>query len=167
MPRVLPRRRWVVFALLLGSLMQAFGLGQLAITVTQTTWNVGTFGAAQLSGPPGTNFTSTQSSAADYLDINVTTPTLTPNYRVDVSKTDTQWNGSMTLWILRTADGTGTGTITGGNVSFQEITGTARSFFSGSRNRSNVKAQLQLRGLSVIVGPHNFSTTVTYTIVQL
>lgn len=165
-----PRCLGIVLFLLVAGLVPAFCLAQIEVTPA-TGWNVGTFGAAQLTGLPGTNFTSTQTSASNLLTINVTRwPTGDWSWRVDVSKADTTWNGAMTLWILRTGNGTGTGTgasISGGNVSFQQITGTATSFYTGRRDRTGVTAQLELRGLAVTVGPNAYSTTVTYTLVQL
>lgn len=170
MAYVAPRRSWIAAVLLLGGLAQAAALATIEVTPAAG-WSVGTFGAAQLSGLPGTNFTSTQTSASNFLTINVSRwPTGDWSWRVDVSKADSAWDSAMTLWILRTADGTGSGTgnsITGGNVAFQQITGTATSFFSGRRDRTGVRAQLQLRNLSVTVRPGNYSTTVTYTLVQL
>ena len=129
-------------------------------------WAVGTFGSAQLTGAPGTDFTATHTTAANWVDIDITLSQANKNWRVDVGKADTTWNANLHLYIQRTADGTGDGhplaSIAGGTT-YQEITTTA-SFFTGRRRRTDVKAQLQ--GLSVIVGPANFSTTVTLTVTE-
>ncbi len=142
------------------------------ITVTSGTtdplWAVGTFGVAQITGGAGTDFTSTQTTAANWVDIDITLGSSNSKWRVDVSKADTTWNAN--LYIQRTADGTGDAhplsSITGGTI-YQEITSTTSAFFSGQRARTDVKAQLQLQGLSATVGPHNFVTTVTFTLTEL
>ncbi len=164
-----PHRCWFVLILLMHGLALAVSFPMCEVTPAAG-WDIGTFGAAQLSGLAGSDFTSTQTTASDFLNINtyllLRADTYEWDWRLDVNRTDTLWDSNMTLWIMRTTDGTGSGTITGGTA-FQSITTTAQSFYSGTRNRRNVKAQLELRGLSVIVGPNNYSTTVTYTLVEL
>ena len=103
------------------------------------------------------------------MDIDITLSTSNTPWRVDVSKADTTWNANLHLYIQRTADGTGDGhplAAIAGGTTYQEITNTITSFFTGRRIRTDVKAQLQLQGLSVIVGPANFSTTVTFTLTE-
>jgi hypothetical protein len=142
------------------------------ITVTSGTtnplWAVGNFAAAQLTGGAGSDFTSTQTTAANWVNIEITLTGVGASYRVDVHRTDTTWNANLHLYIQRTDDGTGDpgGTITGPLNTYQEITTAATQFYTGRKARTGVKAQLQLQGLSATVGPHNFVTTVIFTITE-
>ena len=87
-------------------------------------------------------------------------------WRIDVKRTDSNWHTDFTLYVRRTSDGTGPGSISGG-LSYIEIVTTDSSFFSGVDNRSGIDVQYELTGMSVSVPPAIYSTTVTYTVVKL
>ena len=89
------------------------------------------------------------------------------NWRVDVKKTHTNWHSNFLLEVIRTSDGTGRGTISGGNTSYQEVTDAYKSFFSGLGDRRGVHVRLELSGVSVQVPPDTYTTTVYYTVVEL
>jgi hypothetical protein len=142
----------------------AFATGQFDVTCTGGSWTV-SLNVANLSGNGGTNFVTPVASAANQVTINVTSTQLSGNWRVDISRTDIAWNAGLRLYARRTADGTGTGTITGGTT-YQQITTTQTAFFSGTRARNGITVQYQLDGLSVTLGQNNFTTTVNYTLVD-
>jgi hypothetical protein len=86
-------------------------------------------------------------------------------WAVTVSRDDTYWNSNIHLFIQRTSDGEGTGTISGGNT-YNEVAGTSSEFFNGTNDRSNINIQLKLEltGTPRIISPGVYSSTVTYTV---
>jgi hypothetical protein len=128
----------------------------IAITVTGN-W-AETIDASDLQGGPGSNLISTYESASNVgvVDINA------GNWWVYVEKTDSTWHANLHLYVKRTSDGSGSGTISGG-TNYQEID-TSQLFFSGSDDRSNVNLQLKLDGVSIQVPPAIYTTTIYYTI---
>ena len=116
-----------------------------------------------LQSGPGSDLVNSHESASDVgvMDISGTTS----DWDVDVKKSDTNWHASFTLNVRRTTDGSGAGSISGG-TSYQEITDTDSTFFSGNKNRSNIDLQLQLTGASVQITPDTYTTTVSYTITE-
>ena len=87
-------------------------------------------------------------------------------WRVDIRRVDgANWHASMALYARRTSDGTGSGTVSGG-TSYQTITTTDQTFFSGAGDRSDVAIQQKLGGISVGIQPNTYATTVYYTVVD-
>jgi hypothetical protein len=165
----MPRALAVVFFLLLA----VSASGQTTIVVTPDPLWSPTFDVTYLSGLPGTDFTSTQSSAANQVNIDI--PTLSvanARWIVYVGKADVSWNAGLTLWIARTGNGSGPG---GGQISgplntFIQVPdvppGTATELYRGRRWRNGVPAQLQVQGLSVALHAATFTTTVTFTVTE-
>lgn len=89
------------------------------------------------------------------------------NWRVAVNKSDIYWNSGITLQVRRTADGTGgslfNNSISGG-TSFQTITNTPVTLFSGSAVRNNVPVEFRINNLSVLIPADNFETTIYFTV---
>lgn len=135
-------------------------------------WNISV--PASTITEAGSNYTTNATSA-----INQTLVSLTMSgglfgttYTVRVHKIDTDWNSNLSLWVLRTGDGTGNaffgGNITGGTT-FTQLTSAPQTFYSGSTgffgsSRNNVPIQYEIRGLSVLLPVKTYSTTVVYTI---
>lgn len=88
---------------------------------------------------------------------------------VQVHKTNTTWDDQIELWVRRTGDGTEpapactSGGFVSGGTSWQQVTNTATSFFTGRCRRSNVPIQLEIRNISVVVPTGTKTTTITYT----
>jgi hypothetical protein len=125
-----------------------------------------TINASDLQAGAGSNLISTYESVtgATALTISNTTGN-SDNWKVDVRRTDTTWYINFHLYVKRTSDGTGGGSISGG-LSYIEITATDSQFFSGAGNRSGVNLQYELTGMSLSVPPNTYTTTVTYTVVD-
>lgn len=132
----------------------------LSITVTGS-WNE-TINEADLTGGAGTDLTSTYESAADEVSIDVGDTGAT-SWKVEQSRVDSNWHANFTLSIKRTADGTGEGTINGGQV-YTEVDTTDKNFYTGQKNRMNVKCQLKLEGVSIQIPPDTYTTTIYYTV---
>ncbi len=163
------RCAWLALGLWLGATCAP--AAQTIVVTPAAGWSIGAFGAAQIAGGlPGNDFTSPQTTAATFVDIDLTQLTRNVNWRVWVRKADTTWNANLHLWIVRTADGSdnGGGGSIGGGATFQEITNVETVFYYGvqgtTRRRTNVKAQLRLDGPVAAAGARAFSTTVNYRI---
>jgi hypothetical protein len=124
-----------------------------------------TIDETDLAGGAGSDLVSTYESAADQVSIDIGDAP-TESWRVDVRKVDTDWHGDLILYIRRTSDGSGSGSIAGG-TSYQQISSTYQEFFSGNLGRSGVAAQLMLDGVSAGIGCGNYLTTVYYTVVEV
>ena len=131
----------------------------IAITVTGN-W-AETIDASDLLAGAGSDLRSTYESAsnAGIVDISLTAG----NWALVVKKTDTNWHGNFHLYVKRTSNGSGSGTISGGTA-YQEITDLDQSFFSGSNDRSNINLQLKLEGVSIQVPPDVYTATIYYTV---
>jgi hypothetical protein len=123
-------------------------------------------GASDLVGGAGTDLPGSFESASDLISIDIAGTTgAGDNWRVDVKKTDGTWNANLHLNTYRTGAGSGPGSVSGG-TSYQEITGTDASFFSGDGDRSGITVRLKLSGVSVHVPPATYGATVTITVVD-
>jgi hypothetical protein len=123
---------------------------------------------ADLAGAPGSNLITTYESATDQVSLDISETTAAPppdTWRVDVKKTDTTWHSDLHLYLKRTSDGTGPGTIMSGG-SYQEVTDTYTSFFAGANDRTGINVQLKITGVSVNVPADAYSTTIYYTVVD-
>ncbi|MBW3624124.1 MAG: hypothetical protein KY468_12020 [Armatimonadetes bacterium] len=93
----------------------------------------------------------------------------TDNWRVDVRRSDSaNWPSGLTFSIKRTGDGTGTPlSMISGGTTYQSVGTTDTTLFSGSGDRSNISISFLLDGMSIKVPPSTFSTTLTFTVVDL
>ena len=138
--------------------------GEAAEEITVTGSWPETIDASDLVAGAGSDLIATYESNSDQivLDIDVGGG----NFRVDVSKINTNWHSDFQLYVRRTSDGTGGGKISGG-TSYQEVTDTYQSFFTFKKDRTGINLQLKLSGTSVQVAPDTYTTTVCYTIVKI
>jgi len=152
----------VIFALI--GLVAAPLAWAATITVTGS-WSE-TIDVSDLQGGAGSDLANTYTSASNAVSIDVGVSGR-QTWRVDVYKIDSTWHTNLHLYVRRTSDGTGhSASWVSGGTSYQEVTGTAQSFFNGERSRSGITVQLQLTGVSVSVPAHTYSTTVYYTAVE-
>jgi hypothetical protein len=147
--------------------VSGFGLGATDITVTPDPLWAPTFNVANLSGSAGTDFASPLASAANQVNMNIGVRIIPshPNWVLTVRKSDISWSPSLTLQIRRTGDGTGTGTIDAGSLNiWRTIAVVDTELCRGTNNRSNVPAQVQVLGLSVLLNAVTLTTTVIFTL---
>ena len=148
--------RWLMFSCVCAVLCCAHGAAAPAITAIGN-WSL-TIDSGDLVGGAGTDLIETYESGADETLIAISNMAGNEdNWRVDVRRTDTSWHGDLRLWVRRTGDGSGAGSITGG-TSYQEVSSTDGAFFSGAGDRSGIPIQLQLTGVSLQVPPESYST---------
>lgn len=153
----------LIFIIIFGLTFLAQKIRTQEIVVTGS-WTL-TIDALDLQAGAGSDLIDTYESALDQVSIDVTV-TGNRNWRVDVRKGDTNWHSDFELSVRRTSDGTGPGTVAGG-TSYQIVTDTDQSFFSGRRNKFSINVQLKLSGVSIQILPDNHATEVYYTIVDL
>jgi len=154
--------------LLAGSILAfaaAFGVSwdAWAISMSVSGGWTRTIGAFDLQGGAGTDLNSTYESAADAVLVSVTDTSA--GWRVDIKKQDSTWHASLGLSARRTSSGTG-GSVAGG-ASYQQVTDTYATFFTGSQAVSDINVQLQVSGVSVSIPRAAYDTTVYYTVTEL
>lgn len=121
--------------------------------------------SGDLQGGAGSDFNPTYESAVDQIGIEIKGKK-TKDWRVDVSKVDSYWDSRLLLYVRRTSDGIGSGSISGG-TSYQEVTDVDQEFFRGGKNRKNIDVQLMIDGVTVEIPTDTYTTTVYYTVIGL
>ncbi|MBN1697940.1 MAG: hypothetical protein JW881_10540 [Spirochaetales bacterium] len=85
------------------------------------------------------------------------------NYRIDMERTTGSWNANLSICVMRTTDGSGSGTISGG-TSYIEITDSVATFFTGSDARNDVYIKYRIDGVTVPdLAATTYTSTITYT----
>lgn len=157
----MPRKAVTYTLLTLSALLVCSGQICWAISIMATgSWSE-TIDSSDLAAGAGSDLISIYESASNAVVIDISNTA--GNWAVDIKKLDTTWHNNLHLYIKRTADGSGTGTISGGST-YQEVTDTNLGFFSGSNDRSNINIQLKLTGVTITVPPKIYNTTVYYTV---
>lgn len=136
-------------------------------------WSV-TIDETDLVAGAGSDLNSTYTSETNQITVNVDKIVygnfwdwfVYYNWRVDVRRSDINWDSNFRLYVRRTGSGFGFGSISGG-TSFQEVTLVDQTFFSGSRRRYYIYLQLQLENVSINISPDTYNTTVIYTVTEL
>jgi hypothetical protein len=68
-----------------------------------------------------------------------------------------------TIWVRRVSNGTGSGTISGGEA-FVQLSATDSDFFSGSDTRSSISIQFRITGLNCSAAPGSYSSPITFSV---
>ena len=123
--------------------------------------------ANDLTAGPGSNLTGQYESNIDQATIDtVNTAGNSDSWRVDVKRTDTTWGSTAVLAVRRYDSGYGEGSISGG-LAYQTVGTTDMSFFSGTGDRTGIRIQLKISNVSLSLSPGNYSSTISYTVVDL
>jgi hypothetical protein len=136
----------------------------LAITISTTGNWAEVIDSADLQAGAGSDLISDHQSNSDQVSMDVAGTA--GNWQLDVKKSDTNWSASLNLYIQRTTDGSGAGSIANGTT-YQQVSDTDQNFFNGNGDRTNIKIQLKLSGASVQITPDVYSTTVYYTVYDI
>jgi hypothetical protein len=157
--------RWLRVTAICGLAYMIFCFAASAIDVVVTSsWNL-TVSSSDLSSGAGSDLQGSFESPSSQVSITVSnTVGGGDTWRIDVRRSDSVWNGNISLWIVRTGDGSG-GSVSGG-LTYVEILSTDRTFFSGSEDVSGIPAQLKLDGFSINIPVGSYGTTVTFTVVD-
>jgi len=139
---------------------------EAAISIEVTgDWSETTIDYTDLLAGAGSDLKNPYESAVAAVSIDILDAN--GNWGVSV-KADTDppdWHSNLHLHVKRTSEGTGSGSISGGDA-YLEVTDTDQDFFSGSLSRSGINVQLMLTGVSIQVPPDVYSTTVYYTVLD-
>jgi len=140
---------------------------EAVITITASGgWTTQVVSATNLIAGAGSDLNSTYQSTAGITTINIAgCKNKSDTWRVDVSRVNATWDASLSVYVRRTSDGTGTGSITGG-LTYIQVTTANTAFFNGAGDRTTVGVQYQVTGVSLNVPPSNNSTSVVFTIVD-
>jgi hypothetical protein len=137
----------------------------IKVTVKQGKWTI-KLDDTNLTGGAGSDFITPLESVTDKVSVDITkTQGDTAPWRLDISKTDTIWPSSVEIYARRTADGTGSGTISGGTT-YQQITDIDQTLCTGTGDRTNITIQLKLENVSVVMGLDDYTTSIVYTVVE-
>ena len=120
-----------------------------------------------LQSGAGSDLVATMTSLSNETAITITNTTGSSDlWKVEVHRLDTNWDSNVRLYVRRTSDGTGSGSISGG-TSFVEVTTVDGVFFTGGGNRSSIDVEMKITGLSVGVSVDTYITSVTHTVIDL
>src|SRR6056297_3586725 len=125
-------------------------------------------GAADLIDGAGSDLASDYSSADDSILVSV--PETTgggDGWQIQVRREDVLWHGSLDLAVLRTGGGSGTGSVTGGDVLPLDLSSVDQVFFEGSGDRADIPIRLDLGGVSVLIPLDSYSATLVFTVVDI
>lgn len=158
-------RRWIsVFTAGSAVWLLLSGSAALAQNIVVTgDWYL-TIDATCLLGGPGSDVSPAYSSAADQINVDISRTNR--NWGIYVRRMDSIWPPDVKVGLLRTANGKGSGWISGG-TSWIEVTPFDQQFFIGYKQRRNIKVQGRVTGISVRTPSDTFSTTVVYTITDI
>jgi hypothetical protein len=139
----------------------------MAVSITAIGGVSRTIDSSDLISGAGSDLRDTYESPSDATSIAILDCTGTAEaWRVDVSRSDVEWNSNLTLYLRRTSDGIGDGTILGGEE-YQEVTSSINAFFSGEGDRQFIYVQYKLTGESVQIPRDQYISNITYTVVDI
>jgi len=120
-----------------------------------------------LTGGAGSGFVPTHESTDDAVLIDITDTTGDSDaWQIQVHKEDAAWISGLDLLLLRTGAGSGTGSISGGDVLQVELTDTDQVFFEGAGDRTAIPVRLILDGVSVLIPADTYSTVLYITVID-
>lgn len=154
-------------ALALAALSARAPAAQAAGRITVTgSWSQ-TINSSNLTGGAGTDLTSAYTSAGNQVLLSISNTVGTHNWNVTVRRVDAVWNSNLNLYVQRTSDGTASAGNVSGGTSYQLVTTSDQLFFTGHNNANNFAVQIQLNGVSLQVPPASYTTTLTFTEVDI
>jgi hypothetical protein len=136
-------------------------VAQAADIRVQGDWAV-SIGAADLAGGAGSDIRSPIDSATNQTSLEVSN-TGGGAWVLRLRRSDFAWATGAELYARRTTDGSGAGSIAGGD-GWVQITSIQRELCHGTGDRSNVRVQLRLSGVGVAHAPGSYGGQVIYSI---
>ena len=123
--------------------------------------------ANDLAAGPGSNLNEQYESNIDQVTIDIlNTAGNSDAWRVDVKRTDATWSSVPVLYVKRYDSGSGEGSISGG-LGYQMVGTSDMTFFSGTGDRTGIHIQLNISNMSLSLSPGDYSTTISYTVVDI
>ena len=123
-------------------------------------------GPADLAAGPGSGLNSIYQSNPDQVLVSISNSLgFDDSWRVDVRRSDTNWDSDLALSVKRSGNGVGSGSVLGGD-GYQAINMSDVAFFSGGGNRSDIPIEIQISGVSIAIPPGTYSTSIVLTVVD-
>lgn len=120
-----------------------------------------------ITGGAGSIYDSVHESSAGEVRIAISkTVSASSPWRLDIKRIDSAWNPNLHLYIRRTSDGTGDGTIQNG-LTYTEITELDQYFFEGTGDRDKIDIQFKVEGLALDIPPDDYITEIYYTVTEV
>ena len=139
----------------------------MAVTITAIGGVSRTIGSSDLLSGAGSDLRDTYESPSDATTIQILDCSGTvESWRVDVSRSDVEWDNNLTLFVRRTSNGIGDGTIRDGEE-YQEVTSSSASLFSGEGDRQFINVQYKLTGESTQVPRNQYISNIIFTVVDI
>ncbi len=121
-----------------------------------------TIDAGDLVAGAGSDVTGQHDSSSGIATLTISN-TAGASWRIFARRADGTWHDSFALFVRRTSDGSGSGSITGGG-GYAELSTLDTELFSGSGDRANVAVQYRLTGMSKTVTPDLYGSGVIFTL---
>ena len=121
-----------------------------------------TITAADLTAGAGSDLASQQESHAGATTLTIAS-TGGGAWRIKVRHMPNPWHNDFTLWVRRTSEGTGGGSIAGGS-GYLQVTALDTELFSGTLDRSGISLQYKLTGLSKNVSPNSYLSSLVFAV---
>ena len=116
------------------------------------------FNASDLASGAGSDLRSETVSASGVTILTVTTIGM---WRVSARRSAQNWPAGAVLWVRRSSNGSGTGTIEGGDA-YVPVGESEIDLFSGSDARSGIAIQFKLTGVSTKLTPGTYASLLTF-----
>ncbi len=129
-------------------------------------WNL-LIDSSDVVGGAGGNLIPSYTSASDSIVLDVSsTIDDSDSWQIQVHKTDSNWSGGLVLSCIRSTNGIGSGTISGGNTVYLDLTAVGQLFFDGAGDRTSIDIQLKLSGVTAAIASDVYVTTVYFTVID-
>lgn len=124
-----------------------------------------TIDASDLIAGAGSNVTSQYESVTGSTTLDIVN-TAGGSWRIVARRSDGTWHGNLTLFVRRTSDGSGSGSVLSG-ASYVQLSTLDTEIFTGTGDRTNIAVQLKLTGMSKDVSPNTYSSGIIFTVTSL
>jgi len=114
----------------------------------------------------GSDLINLYESATNVTVLTITNVPASGAWQLNARRSDSLWDGDFSIFIKRTSDGTGPGTISGGTA-YIELSTFDTQIFTGTDNRSDISVQYELTGMSKTISPNTYITSVIVTVVEI
>jgi len=130
-------------------------------------WTDLVISSSDLQGGAGTDLQGSYTSGEGATTLNVTgTSGSDDAWKVQVRMDNTSWQSEVILSVQRKGDGSGAGSISNG-TSYTTVGTSDVYFFEGTGDKTDIPVQYEISGMSISMPPGTYSTTLTFTVVDI
>jgi hypothetical protein len=129
-------------------------------------WTNLVINSSHLRGGAGSNLADSFESTVDATIISIAgTECPCGAWDVLIRKSASSWASGATLYVKRTGNGSGAGSIRGGTL-YIAVGESDVLFFSGNGDKTNISIQYKISGLSISAPQGTYSAPITFTVVD-